>query len=202
MSVKIAKIANSYRFNKMIFMDKLLQTYLGLHQTLQDKIGRFIAWGVLSLVIITALVVVLRYGFDTGSIAMQQAITYNHAILFMLGITYTYLHDEHVRVDVFYSRYSAERKHWINLIGSLLFTIPMTLFILWSSWEYVSNSWAISEGSAESGGIGYVYLLKTLIPIMASLLLLQALAIIGKNWLAIREHRNDDDKPVTQGGKL
>lgn len=186
----------------MIFMDKLLQTYLNLHQFLQDKIGKFVAWGVLSLVIITALVVVLRYGFDTGSIAMQQAITYNHAILFMLGITYTYLHDEHVRVDVFYTHYSAKRKHWINLIGSILFTIPITLFILWSSWEYVSNSWAIQEGSAESGGLGFVYLLKTLIPIMATLLLLQALAIIAKNTLAIREHRNDDDKPVTQGGKL
>lgn len=201
-SVKIAKIAISYEFNEMIFMDKLLQTYLNLHQILQDKIGRFIAWSVLSLVLVTASVVVLRYGFDTGSIALQQAITYNHAVLFMLGITYTYLHDEHVRVDVFYSRYSAERKHWINLIGSVLFTIPMTIFILWSSAEYVSNSWAIQEGSAESSGIGYVYLLKTLIPVMATLLLLQAIAIISNNWLAIKQHRNDNETPKIQGGKL
>ncbi|WP_173269408.1 TRAP transporter small permease subunit [Thiosulfatimonas sediminis] len=183
-------------------MDNFLQTYLKFHQLIQDKIGRFVAWSVLSLVLITALVVVLRYGFDTGSIALQQAITYNHAILFMLGISYTYLHDEHVRVDVFYSRYSPARKHWINLLGSLLFTLPVTLFILWSSAEYVSNSWAIQESSSESAGIGYVYLLKTLIPLMASLLLLQALAIIAKNSLAIRTHQNDDETPKIQGGKL
>ncbi|QKI88226.1 TRAP transporter small permease subunit [Thiomicrorhabdus xiamenensis] len=184
-------------------MDKLVQTYLRFHYPFQDIIGRIFAWGVLSLVIITSLVVILRYGFETGSIALQETITYNHAILFMLGISYTYLHDEHVRVDVFYSRYSPQRKQWVNLLGSILFTLPITLFILWSSWDYVSASWAISESSPEGGGLGYVYLLKTLILVMASLLLLQAIAVIGKSWLQLKSSASDgSEEQKLQGGKL
>ncbi|MBN2646757.1 MAG: TRAP transporter small permease subunit [Thiotrichales bacterium] len=180
-------------------MEKQLLVLLRYHDGLQNTLGRFFAWGVLSLVLITALVVVLRYGFDTGSIALQEAITYNHAILFMLGISYTYLHDEHVRVDVFYTNYSAKKKYWVNLLGSVLFTLPVAIFLLWGSFDYVANSWAIREGSAEAGGLGYTYLLKSLILIMAGLLLLQALAIIGKNALALKALSFPEFSPI-QGG--
>lgn len=180
----------------------LLPPIIHFNQRLQTLIGHFVAWGTLTLVLITASVVVMRYGFDAGSIALQESIMYNHALVFMLGITYTYLKDEHVRVDLFYSQYSERKKHLIDLLGSLLFTLPMAFFILWSSSDYLATSWSIQEGSAEAGGLGYVYLLKTLIVIMAGLLALQAFAIISQSILALTQQTPVTHESHIQGGKL
>lgn len=172
---------------------KPLNQFIRLQDRLQTKLGQWIAWGSLSLVLLMALIVVLRYVFNIGSIALQETALYNHAILFMLGIAYTYQQDQHVRVDVFYAKASPQRKAWINLIGTLLLVLPSMGFILWSGWDYVSASWAIYEGSAEAGGLGYLYLIKTLILVMASLVILQALAIAARSWLIIF---HPDDTPL------
>ncbi len=173
-----------------------------LNQSIQTLIGQTVAWGTLSLVMITAMVVILRYGFDFGSISLQESIMYNHALVFMLGISYTYLKDEHVRVDLFYSNYSERKKHWVDLIGSALLTLPVTAFIFWASSDYIAASWSISEGSAEAGGLGYIYLLKTLIAIMAGLLMLQAIAIISQSILALNGKTSIHHENHIQGGKL
>lgn len=151
----------------------------------QKSIGHLTAWLALSLVLLSALIVVLRYGFNTGSIALQETILYNHAIFFMMGMAYTLQQDRHVRVDVFYSQMSASRQAWVNLIGGLLFALPTLVFLLWVSWGYVSSSWAIYEGSSEAGGLPYLYLLKTFILIMGGLMLLQVLAMISESYLQI-----------------
>lgn len=180
----------------------ILPLIVAFNHRLQTLIGHGVAWGTLTLVIITAGVVVLRYGFDSGSIALQESIMYNHAIVFMLGITYTYLQDEHVRVDLFYANYSERKKHLIDLIGSLILTLPVAIYVLWTSSDYISASWAISEGSAEAGGLGYIYLLKTLIGIFAGLLIIQALAIISQSLLALTGKVPAKHESHIQGGKL
>lgn len=150
----------------------LSKFYLWQHR-LQRILGHFIAWGTLFLVLVTALVVILRYGFNTGSIALQESILYLHAVVFMLGIGYTYNQDRHVRVDVFYAHAEERKKLWINFLGNLFFALPTMGFILWVGWDYVSASWAIQERSTEASGLGYVYLLKTLIILMPILMILQ-----------------------------
>ena len=162
-----------------------LATFVRKQNAIQNHLGQWIAWTNLSLVLITALVVILRYGFDTGSIALQESVMYNHAFLFMLGIAYTYQLDKHVRVDVFYAAYSARRKAWVNLIGTVLFTLPAMIFIIWAAWDYVAVSWQIHESSAEAGGIGYLYLLKSLIIFMAILVISQALSVASQAGLEL-----------------
>jgi TRAP-type mannitol/chloroaromatic compound transport system permease small subunit len=128
-------------------------------------------------VLLTFTIVVMRYGFDSGSIAMQEAVSYLHAAVFMLGAAYTLKHDGHVRVDIVYRRLSYRGKALVNLLGTLLLLLPVCLYILASSWEYVAFSWSLREGSQEAGGLDAVYLLKTAIPLMALLLLLQGIAV-------------------------
>jgi TRAP-type mannitol/chloroaromatic compound transport system permease small subunit len=147
--------------------------------------GRLLAWLTLGMVIITCAVVVLRYQFQTGSIALQESVSYLHAVVFMLGAAYTLKHDDHVRVDIFYQKQSRRVRAWIDLLGTLLLLVPVCLFILLESLEYVSASWAIREGSREAGGLDGVFLLKTAIPVMAVLLLLQGCAQLLHNILAI-----------------
>jgi len=146
-------------------------------------IGRSIAWLSLAMVLVTFLVVVLRYAFDIGYIAMQESVTYMHAVLFMIGAAYTLQLDGHVRVDIFYQRFSRRGRAWVDLLGSLVLLFPIALLILTSSWHYVAESWSIHEGSREAGGIPGVFLLKTLLILMPVLLLAQGLVWVLRNGL-------------------
>ena len=126
--------------------------------------------------LVTFSVVVLRYAFQLGWIAMQESILYLHASLFLLGAAYTLKHDAHVRVDIFYRGFSARGKALVDLFGALFLLLPVCSFLLWISWDYMATAWALREGSRETGGLPYVYLLKTLIPLSAALLILQGIS--------------------------
>jgi len=138
--------------------------------------GRAISWLTLLLVLDTFAVVVLRYLFSVGWIAMQESMTYLHAFVFLLGAAYTLRHDGHVRVDIVYRDLTPRTKAWLDLLGTFVFLVPVCVFILWSSWGYVASSWALHEGSEEAGGLPLVYILKTAIPVMAVLMLIQGLS--------------------------
>lgn len=144
---------------------------------LSEVTGRSIAWLTLGTVLVTFGVVVLRYAFQGGSIALQELVSYLHAAVFMLGAAYTLKHDAHVRVDIFYRNFSPRRRAWVDLAGSLLLLLPMCATILLTSRDYVADAWSVMEGSSEAGGLDGVFLLKTVIPVMAVLLLLQGLAL-------------------------
>ena len=146
-------------------------------------IGRAIAWLTLAMVLVTFTVVVLRYLFDVGWIWLQESVTWMHATVFMLGAAYTLARDEHVRVDVFYRQAGERRQALTNLLGTALFLVPVAIFLLWTSLDYVTASWEIREGSREAGGLPYpvVPLVKSLIPVTALLLLLQAIVLGARN---------------------
>lgn len=133
-----------------------------------------------------AVIVVLRYVFQLGSIALQESVIYINALIFTFGVAYTLKEQGHVRVDIFYSRLNEKARAWIDLTGSLLFLIPSACFIVWMSWDYVAVSWRIREGSAESSGLPFVYLLKTALIVLPSLLLLQGISEIAKSISKIK----------------
>lgn len=146
-----------------------------------------VAWLLVLLVLMQGLVVLLRYGFSWGSIALQESVTYLHALCFMLGAAFTLQVDRHVRVDVLYRSMSLKQQALVNAVGSVLFLIPICLFMLWTSYDYVLQAWTIKERSADSGGLAIVYLLKTLIPLLAISLLAQALAELGRSILSLTD---------------
>lgn len=152
----------------------------------QTKLASVIKWLGLAMVIVTIVVVVLRYIFNTGAIALQESVMYMHGLLFLLGIPYGVLSNTHVRVDIVYARQTGRIQNLINLTGHILFLLPISLFIFWTSLPYVEASWRVFEGSAEVGGLPAVFLLKTMIPVMALLLFLQAASQIIK---CIGKHR-------------
>ena len=150
--------------------------------------GRSISWLVLIMVLVTFSVVILRYVFDAGWIALQESISYFHSIVFLLGAAYTLKHNAHVRVDIFYTRLSKKAKAWVDLTGHILILMPVMIFIIWVSTPYILDSWQVTESSREAGGLPGVYLLKSLILVMAGLLILQGLAMILKAVLTISGH--------------
>lgn len=146
-----------------------------LLEGLVEWIGKCVAWLVLLMAIVTVIVVARRYIFHAGGeIYLQESVIYMHALMFMFGLSYAMKHNGHVRVDLFYSRFSPRGKALVDIAGHILFLIPTTLVIAIFSLEYVLASWKVLEGSREVGGIPGVYLLKTIIPITAILLVLQS----------------------------
>ncbi len=150
-----------------------------------DRSGRLLAWLVLAMALVTAVVVVMRYGFNMGSIMAQEAVTYMHGCLFMLGAAYALKNEAHVRVDIFYRSFSPRARAWVNSLGAIVFLMPLCTFIGFSSWNYVSESWLIHETSPEPGGIPAVFLLKSVIPLMAFNLFLQGLAETLRNAMVL-----------------
>jgi TRAP-type mannitol/chloroaromatic compound transport system permease small subunit len=150
-----------------------------------EGLGRFAALFAGLMVLVTCYIVLTRYAFNFGSVAVQETVTYMNAILFTLGAAYTLKHDGHVRVDIFYGPASARTKAWINLLGSVLLLLPVAVFILWACWNYVVAAWAVLEKSPDTGGLPFVYLLKSLMPAMAVLLVLQAVAEALRNALRL-----------------
>ncbi len=146
---------------------------------------RLTAWLALALVAVTFGVVVLRYLFAFGSIALQESSLYLHASLFMLGAAYTLNAEGHVRVDIFYRNLSVRSKALINLSGTLLLLLPFCGFLIWISWDYVAVAWALREGSREAGGLPLVYLLKTLIPLGALLLAIQGISLALRSLIRL-----------------
>ena len=143
---------------------------------LNEHVGRAVAWLSLSMVLVQFFVVVMRYAFGWGDIRLQESIIYMHAVLFLLIAGYTLAHEGHVRVDVFHERFSERTRAAIEIFGSVVFLLPLCVYIFWISMPYVLQSWAILETSREGSGIPAVFLLKTLIPVFALLLGLQGIA--------------------------
>lgn len=149
------------------------------------KIGEWVSYFTFLMAAITFAVVVLRYGFNLGWVAMQESVIYLHAAVFLLGSAYTLQLDGHVRVDVFYRRFSHKHKALVNLMGTLFLLLPVMIFITMVSWHYVSESWRTFETSMESGGLPFVYILKSFILLFSITMLLQGISEAIKQSLIL-----------------
>ncbi len=150
----------------------------GWIDAVSEGIGRLVSWLTLAMVLITFAVVVARYVFEAGSIAVQESITYLHATVFLLGAAFSLKHEQHVRVDIFYKEMSERRRAWVDVLGVLFLLIPTCGFVFLISLDYVGSAWSIRESSREAGGLPLVYVLKTLIPVFALLLTVQGIALM------------------------
>ena len=143
-------------------------------------LGRTAAWLTLIMVLVTFVVVVMRYVFDAGFIWLQESVVWMHAFVFMMGAAYTLQREEHVRVDIFYREMSRKRKAIVDLVGVLLFLLPLCIFLGWKALDFVVVSWKLTEASRESGGLPYPFisLLKSVILIMPITVGLQGVVML------------------------
>ena len=150
--------------------------------------GRLVAWLTLLMVLVTVVIVVMRYVFDAGLIWMQESLTWMHAAVFMLGAAWTLERDEHVRVDVFYRDMSEKRRALVNLFGVLLFVAPLCFVLFVESLPYVLRSWEIREISRDTGGLPYpaIPLLKSVLLLMPAALMLQGVSLVLRAVTVLR----------------
>ena len=153
---------------------------------MNEKVGRFISWAALLMVLIQFGVVILRYVFAIGFIPLQESIWYLHGILFMIGAGYTLLHNGHVRVDIYYSVASVKRKALVDLLGVIFFLMPICITTLVVSWSYVINSWKVLEGSMETTGLPLIFLLKSVILLFVFFLGSQGISLGIRSYFTLK----------------
>jgi len=164
------------------------KTQDNLLDRINTRVGLAVSWLTLFMVIVTFVVVVMRYVFDAGLIWVQESVVWMHAAVFMLGAAYTLRDEEHVRVDVFYRTMSARRKAWVDLIGVVIFLLPLCLSLAWNSFDFVVQSWRLGEASRESGGLPYPFvpMLKSILLLMPVTVVLQGLSLFLKSLQTLR----------------
>ena len=164
-------------------MNALLQISV-LIDTLNRKIGRLANCLVLAACVISAGNALMRYGFSLSSNAWLEIQWYLFAGMVMLGAPETLRMNGHVRVDVLYSHYGERTRLWLDIIGGILFLLPMAIIIGWLSWPLFMNSYAVGEISGNAGGL-LRWPVKVLIPLGFLLLALQGVSEIIKRIAAL-----------------
>ena len=150
------------------------------------KTGKLFSWLLLLMVLLTCLIVILRYVLNIGFIWMQELVRFFYAAVFLICAAYTLAEDAHVRVDIFYSKLSKNKKNIVNILGSLIFLIPVCFITFYYSFSYVFNSWMQLEGSLEERGLHAVFIMKTFIWFFAFMLFVQGVSIILSSINKIR----------------
>jgi TRAP-type mannitol/chloroaromatic compound transport system permease small subunit len=163
----------------------LLRSFVGFVDSVNEKLGIFASWITTLMVLVVCYDVVTRYFLKKSSVAVQEMEWHLFAIVFLIGAAYTLKHDRHVRVDVLYMKFKPKIKAWVNLLGSLIFLIPVCVIGIWSSVNFMANSFLIGEGSPDPGGLPARYILKAVIPFSFLLLLLQGLSLFFRSMMEI-----------------
>ena len=168
---------------------KFINGYIKFIDKLNTKLGVITSWLTFILVLVTCYDVFTRYILNESSIALQELEWHLFAVIFLMAAAYTLLKDEHVRVDVFYSRFSEEKKAWINFLGAIFLLIPFCILAIYTSKDFVINSFLFKETSPDAGGLPARYILKAFIPVSFIFLLLQGISLAFKSFLEIKNQR-------------
>lgn len=155
---------------------------------ISSLLGKASAWLTLFMVLVTFVIVVMRYVFDAGLIWLQESVIWMHAFVFMIGAAYTLQQEAHVRVDIFYREMSPERRALVDLIGIIVFLLPLCALLAWKAMDFVMLSWKLQESSRESGGLPYplIPLLKSILVVMPITVGLQGVSLLMRSVRTLR----------------
>lgn len=164
---------------------RLLERLVCWIDNFSEWTGKTVMWLTSAMVLITAYNVFERYVLHNNTAYLIELNWHFYSIIFLFGAAYTLKHDGHVRVDIIYHKLGPRGKAWINMLGCLFFLLPLAFVIVYVSFEsgFIGRSWRVLERSPDPGGLPARYLLKTALPLGFSLLALQGIAEILRNFL-------------------
>jgi TRAP-type mannitol/chloroaromatic compound transport system permease small subunit len=173
-------------------------------ETFFDRFSDVMGWiaGVLNLVMLLNVFydAIMRYFFSTGSIAMQEMEWHLFAMVFLFGIAYALKEDGHVRVDVLYDRFSPRWKAIVNIGGTILFLLPLSVLIVEGSVWYVTEAYTSGEVSGDPGGLPYRWLIKLVIPVSFVFLIVSATGFVIHNINILRGIAKPPDRDLRHTG--
>ena len=163
-----------------------MKLFVAIIEGVNLRVGQAMGWMMLALVLLVTGDVISRYVFNTGAVIIQESEWWMFSIIFLMCAGYTFLYNEHVRVDIIYSRLSQKWQHVVDLGCAFVFLFPMCVLVIWTSKWYIEDSWNTGEFSADPGGMCCYWALKGVIPLGFSLLFLQGIANVYNKIRALK----------------
>lgn len=163
-----------------------MQRIISTIDWINESVGRAASWLTFVLVLFVCYDVFNRRVFNETAAWIPEMEWHLFALVFLLGAGYSFRHDKHVRVDLFYSNFIPKDKALVNLIGGLLFLIPWCVVIIIFSFRYALDSFRMGEGSADPGGLPFLWIIKFMITLGIFLLMLQAIAEVLRSVQILR----------------
>lgn len=155
-----------------------------------DSLNRYAAFFASIFILLLAFLIFfdafMRYLFQEGSIALQELEWHLFDFIFLLGLGYALKHNKHVRVDIFYEKFSSKTKEYINLLDNLFLIIPFSLLIIYYGYDFTLQSFLQNESSSDPGGLCCRYIVKSAIILGGFLLFLQAISEIIKSFQKVK----------------
>jgi TRAP-type mannitol/chloroaromatic compound transport system permease small subunit len=152
---------------------------------LNEQVGKATYWLILAAVLISTGNAIVRYTFNTSSNAWLEIQWYLFSFVFLFCAGYTLLHNQHVRIDIVSGFLSARGRAWIDILGTLLFLLPMAVAIMWLSWPVFLDAWRSDEVSTNAGGL-LVWPGRLMVPLGFFLLVLQGFSELIKRVAFLR----------------
>ena len=150
------------------------------------KVGRTTSWLILFMTLIAFSVALLRYFFNIGFVWMQESYIWMHGLVFLLGSAYTLLDDKHVRVDIFYDKFSIKTKAIIQIITILFFVIPLSTLIVVEGLPFVEMSFLQNESSGDPGGLCCRWIIKSSMVVGFLVVLIQSITELKKAYIKLK----------------
>ena len=157
---------------------KLIRFILNITNKFTQTCGNLASYFFLILISLVTISVLLRYLFSIGFTWLQDLYIWTHAIVILLGISYTLKEDGHVRIDLIYRNLSNRKKKIIKRIGTILFVLPFSYFVFFNGFQYFFRSYQLGESSKETGGLPAIYILKFFICFLGIALFIEFLRFI------------------------
>ena len=173
----------------LLYLVTMLEKIEKIIGRIVDGVGFFLAVVMLLLVLNVAFDVMMRYLFHASSVGMQEMEWHLFSVVILFGVGVALRHEAHVRVDFLYDRMSVKTKSLINIGGTVLFLMPLSLLILFGSFDFVVDSYSIQEISEDPGGLPYRWIVKSMIPLAFGFLLFSAVGYVLKNIKQIRSEK-------------
>ena len=167
----------------------MVKTFFSLLENIIRWIGYLAALSLSVLILLVVYDALMRYLFQSGSIALQELEWHLFDVVIMLGIAYTLQRAAHVRVDIFYDQYSDKVRHIVNIVGALFFILPFSLLVIYVGFDFVMISFDQMEASSDPGGLSYRFLVKSLLPLAFVLLIIQTLSEIYKEFKLLKAEK-------------
>ena len=170
-------------------MRAFLKAVAGFIDNLNERVGKGASWMTTVLVVLVCFDVIIRYIFSDTQAWIMELEWHLFALVFLLGAGYAFKHDRHVRVDLFYAKFSERDKALINFVGGIIFLVPWCILVIYASSKYAYGAFLLREGSPDPGGLPARYIIKFMIPIGIFLLLLQAISSLIKSGLTLADQK-------------
>lgn len=159
----------------MLFLERFVNRF-------SQSLGTLTAFVLILMMINVAFDALNRYLMNTNSVALQELEWHLFSVIILLGLSYTLNEEGHVRVDVFYTHFAEKTKAMVNMVGVVMFIMPLSLLVAFGSFGFVEESYNFMEQSGDPGGLPYRFVIKSLIPISFFILIFTAMGYFASNY--------------------